>query len=350
MRNTRVTINDIASRAGVSYQTVSRVINNRPDVADDTRARVQQIINEVGYRPSAAARSLVSHRTHTLGLLTADFSDYFFTQVIIGAEAEARKHSFHIMLGSTERNPEEEPEYFRMLAEQQVEGILFARPSTEPDNGHIQSMLRQGIPVVTTAYHAPGEGLTVVDVDNVDGGIQAARCLVEAGHRRIAMITGPGAWRSVADRAQGYQLALEAAGIGYDPTLVAQGDWSYESGYRAMAHLLDAAPGFTGLFAQNDQMAIGAIRALHDAGWRVPDDLGVVGYDDIPVARYYQPRLTTIHQPMQEVGRMAARLLIEAIDNRSVEQKEVLLKPELLRRESCGGMGNERRQSEPVDR
>ncbi len=332
----RLTIAEVAREAGVSPQTVSRVINDRPDVAHETRQRVQQVINKLGYQPSAIARSLASRRTHTLGLITADFSDYFFTQVIAGAEVEARKHGYFLMLGSTERNLQDEPEYIRLLTGRHVEGILFARPSTEPDNRHLLGLLRDGVPVVTTAYYLPGTRLTVVDVDNVDGAQQATGYLLECGQRQIAMITGPTSWKSVNDRARGYRLALEAAGVGLDPGLIAEGDWSYRSGYGAMQELLARERAFSAVFAQNDRMAIGAIRALREAGRRVPQDVLVVGYDDIPVAEYCDPPLTTIRQPMQEVGRVATRLLIQAIEEPGPPQGPVLLKGELIRRGSCG--------------
>jgi DNA-binding LacI/PurR family transcriptional regulator len=335
-----VTISRVAQEAGVSIQTVSRVINNRPDVAAETRERVLQVINRLGYQPNAIARSLVSRRTRTLGLITADFSDYFFTQVIAGAEVEARKHGYFFMLGSTERNYQDEPEYIRLLTEHHVEGILFARPSTEPSNHHLAELVQQGVPVVTTAYYLPGQPLTVVDVDNVDGGRQATACLVESGHRQIAMITGVAGWKSVADRSAGYLEILQAANIAYDPGLVAEGDWSYESGYRAMQTLLAGQRTFTALFAQNDRMAIGAIRALREMGRTVPKDVSVVGFDDIPVAAYCEPPLTTVRQPMRLVGESATRLLIQAIGQpNGGDSQEVLLKTELVRRESCVSRG-----------
>lgn len=336
MNRRSLTIAEVARDAGVSSQTVSRVINNRPDVAPETRQRVQQVMNRLGYRPSAIARSLASKHTHTLGLITADFSDYFFTQVIAGAEVEARKRGYFFMLGSTERNPQDEPEYIRLLTERHVEGILFARPSAEPDHRHLLDLLHDEVPVVTTAYHLPGANLTVVDVDNVDGAQQATHYLLECGRRQIAMITGPATWKSVNDRTQGFQLALEGAGITFDPALVAEGDWSYQSGYRAMQALLDRGPAFSALFAQNDQMAIAGIRALREAGRRVPQDVAVVGYDDIPVAEYCDPPLTTVRQPMREVGEVATQLLIQAVEEPGTVQGEVLLKAELMRRCSCG--------------
>jgi len=333
----RVTIKDVAAHVGVSYQTVSRVINDRPDVAPKTRKRVLQAIEELGYQPSAIARSLVSQRTHTLGLITADFSDYFFTQVIGGAEIAARERGYFFILGSSERKPEDEPVYVRLLTERQVEGILFARPSTEKDTSHIRALLHQGVPLVTTAYYLEGEKLTVVDVDNVDGGQQATECLVRSGHRNIGLIKGPAGWKSVDDRTRGYKLALERRGIHFREELIEGGDWSEESGYKAMKRLLQKAPQITALFAQNDRMAIGAMRALREAGRRIPEDVAVVGYDDIPVAAYCEPPLSTIRQPMREVGRVAAELLLEAIENPEAERRMVLLKAELIIRESCGG-------------
>jgi len=332
----RVTIRDVAAAAGVSYQTVSRVLNDKPDVADETRRRVWQVIEELGYQPSAVARSLVFKKTHTLGLITADFSDYFFTQVIIGAEVEARRSGYFFLLGSTERNPADEPEYLRLLTERQVDGILFARPSTEGDSEHLVSLVRQGVPLVTTAYYIPGEELMVVDVDNLEGGLQATNCLIQAGHRRIGMISGPASWKSADDRARGYRLALEQAGVALNESFIERADWSLQGGYEAMKRLLNRVPELTALFAQNDWIAIGAMKALREAGRRLPDDVAIVGYDDLPVAAYTDPPLTTIHQPMQEVGQLAARLLIQSVEDPDMEREEVLLKPELVRRGSCG--------------
>ncbi len=332
----KITIQDVADAAGVSRQTVSRVINSKPDVAEETRRRIWQIIEELGYQPSALARGLASKRTKTLGLITADFSDYFFTQVIIGAEAEARKHGYFFMLSSTERNPDDEPEYLRLLTEWQVDGVLFARPSTEDDSRHIVSLIRRGVPLVTTAYWLPGEELTVVDVDNVDGGRRATQHLIQLGHREIGMITGPADWRSVHDRTAGYKQALEGAKISLGERHIEVGDWSYQGGYGAMIRLLGEAPEITALFAQNDRMAIGAMRALREAGRKIPDDVAIVGYDDIPVAAYSEPPLTTMCQPMQEVGETAVRLLIRSIEEPDTERKEVLLRTELVQRETCG--------------
>jgi len=250
---------------------------------------------------------------------------------------EARRSGYYFLLGSTERNPADEPEYVRLLTERQVDGMLFARPSTEGDSLHLLSLIRQGVPLVTTAYRLPGESLMVVDVDNVDGGLQATDCLIRAGHRRIGMLTGPKSWKSVDDRNRGFRLALERAGLQYQQGRVEAADWSYSGGYEAMKRLLRRSPEITALFSQNDRMAIGAMKAMREAGRRLPDDLAVVGYDDIPAASYVDPPLTTMRQPMQEVGEIAARRLIELVNDPDLEREEVLLKTELVRRGSCGG-------------
>jgi len=332
----RVTQRDVARLAGVSYQTVSRVINDHPDVAPETRRRVWEAIKQLGYQPNAIARSLASDRTYTLGLITSDFSDYFFTQVIIGFEKEARKAGYFCMLGSTERNLADEPEYIRLLSQYHVDGFFFARPSAEEDNRHLIALLREGIPLVTTAYYLPGEPMRVVDIDNLDGAYQATAHLIELGHNRIATITGPPTWKSVQDRLVGYQRALQMAGLSFEPRLVAEGDWSPQSGYWAMRELLERGVAFTALFAQNDRMAIGAMRALREAGRRVPDDMAIIGYDGIPMSEFTSPPLSTVVQPMQEVGRLAARMLIETIEEPSTPPREILLRARLVCRGTCG--------------
>ena len=184
--NKRVTIDRVAQVAGVSAQTVSRVLNNRPDVSPATRARIKEIMRELGYQPSAIAQSLASRRTWTLGLITADFSDFFFAEVIIGAEEEARQHGYLFMLGSTALNPQNEPEYIRLFSEQHVAGFLFARASSAPDSREFFELSQSGTPIVVVPndYDVSGMPLTVVDVDNVMGGHLAARYLLDNGHRR----------------------------------------------------------------------------------------------------------------------------------------------------------------------
>lgn len=333
----RVTIRDVAAAAGVSYQTVSRVLNDKPDVADETRQRIKQVMQMLGYQPSAVARSLALKRTHTLGLITSDFSDWFFTQVIVGAEIAAHKSDYYLLLSSTEHNPNDEPKYLKLFSEREVDGMLFIRANAQGNSQHIVALSEQGVPVVTTAYDrlAQLDQVAVVVVDNVKGGFLATQRLVDVGRRRIGMITGPKEWEAAQDRMQGYRRMLEQSGIEFDPSLIEHGDWSYESGYRAMRQLLARSAHFTALFAQNDRMAIGAMWALREAGRTIPDDVAIVGFDDIPAAAFSTPPLTTVRQPTIQVGQIAVELLIQMIENPTQERKEVLLEPELIIRQTC---------------
>lgn len=339
MATKRITINDVADRAGVSYQTVSRVINNRPDVSQGTRSKVLQVIEELNYRPSAAARSLVSNKTYTLGLITSELTPYFFTQVITGAEVIARRQGYFLMLACTENTGGDEPEYIRLFTERHIEGLYFVYTGEEIESvrHHLESLLQQGIPIVTASHllYETNLNVSLVDVDNVDGGYQAGRCLIQAGHQHIGMITGPRERRATQQRTQGFRLALEEAGIPHDPSLVAYGDWSHDGGYRAAQDLLQRAPHMTAIFSHNDEMAISAMSALFQAGRRVPQDIAIIGYDDIPAAAYSYPSLTTIRQPMQAVGETAIKLLLDLLQNPQQERKKILLKPALVRRESC---------------
>ncbi len=332
----RVNIDSVARAAGVSAQTVSRVVNDRPDVSPATRARIKALMREMGYQPSAIARSLASHRIRTLGLITSDFSDYFFTQVIVGAEQEAREHGYLFMLGSPALNSQDEPEYIRLFSEQHVAGFLFARAGSEPDDQRFVELNQSGVPIVIVPgnYHISSEQLAVVDVDNRMGGLNAARHLLDAGHKRFAMIEGPAGWKSVNDRSAGFRLELEAQGISLSNQLVSNGDWSYSSGHQAMRQLLERGESFTALFVHNDQMAIGAMRALRETGKRIPKDVAIVGYDDIPASEYADPPLTTVRQPMREVGTVAARLLIQKIEQNDQSGEQVLLQPELVVRDT----------------
>lgn len=335
MNNKHVTISQVADRAGVSIQTVSRVLNNRPDVAPETRLRVQQIISELGYQPYAMARGLASKRTYALGLITLDFNDYSFTQIVTGAQSEIQQHGYFFMLGSTKCDPQQEPEYLRLLTERHVDGVLFARAGSEYDDEHLLNLQKGGVPIVTTGYYHPGADFTAIDIDNVSGAKKATHCLIEAGHRRIAMITGPEQIKSTIDRNQGFYTALGEANLNIDPDLVAGGDWTHRSGYYAMKSILEKHKSFCAVFAHNDRMAIGAIRALREAGLRVPQDVSIVGYDDIPEAEFADPPLTTVRQPMYEVGKLAARLLVQLIEDANSQHTQQLLDTELVIRSSC---------------
>ncbi len=335
MKRQRVTIKDVAAQAGVSYQTVSRVLNGKGEVADATRARIQAAIEALDYRPSAIARSLVSQRTHVIGLQTADFSDYTHARIIEGAETEARRQGYLIFVSGGERGPDGEPLASPLLSQHQSEGLFIVYHGSDRDQYAIFDHIPRGLPIVSIGYAPKREGVVTVGIANVQGGRQAVEHLISLGHRRIATISGPLQMYASQERRQGYYDALREAGLSRETALVAYGDWSSASGYRAVLTLLDRAP-FTALFVQNDRMAMGALQALRERGRRVPDDIAVVGFDNIPSTPYFDPPLTTVHQPTFELGQVGMRVLIDLIHGQNAPVDTMRLRTRLVVRQSCG--------------
>jgi DNA-binding LacI/PurR family transcriptional regulator len=337
--NRHITIKHVAEKSGVSVQTVSRVLNNRPDVSPETRKRVQEVMDSLKYQPYALARGLASKRTYTLGLITSDFADYWFAQVVTGAETEAGEHGYFFMLGSTASTPKTEPKFLRLLTQRHVEGILFVRAERPSDLDHLRKLQESGIPIVTTGFYLPGSELCFVEVDNLNGARQATQHLIDLGHTQIAEITGPEGLNSVTNRTQGYLQALQTAGIAPHPELIVQGEsWWHRAGYEATKKLLSKKIPFTAVFAHNDRLAKGAISALNEAGLKVPQDVSIVGYDDIPEAEFSDPPLTTIRQPMQAVGKAAAHLLITLIEDPNARPQQMLFDTELVVRSSTAAL------------
>jgi DNA-binding LacI/PurR family transcriptional regulator len=332
----RATIRDVAGHAGVSHQTVSRVINGQDNVAEATRRRVLAAIEELGFVPSPMARGLISNRTHSLGMVTADLSEAFFSRVVAGAELEARRRDYYLIVGSVEESPEDEEGtgYLRLMLERRVEGLIVARPSAVIADKQLEGAATAGIPLVSIgSVQLPG--FTIVDVDNRRGGFDATRHLIEYGHQSIATIVGPFEWPSARARLEGYRDACREAGIGDDPALVEiASDWGVESGHAATDRLLARGTPFTAVFAHSDLIALGAIRRLRSQGLRVPEDVSVIGYDDLPIAAYIEPPLTTVHQPMGEVGEFAAGVVLDRIAGTERDVGPYLLAAILVVRQS----------------
>lgn len=338
----RPTIRDVAARAGVSHQTISRVINGRDSVAASTRERVLRAIQELEYVPNPLARGLSSDRTHTLGMVTDDVSDYFFAQAVAGAEAEARKHGLLLVVASVDiAAGGDEQGYLRMMLERRVDGLVLAQAILGKGISELLTSLAKRLPLVVMSARLHLPGVDVVDVDNRQGGLDATSFLIQRGHRVIATITGPLGWPSARDRLASYRTALRRAGLKADPALTVRcRDWGPESGRAATARLLEAGVPFTAIFAQSDLLALGAIAELRARGLRVPEDCSVVGYDDIPIASFVEPPLTTIRQPMREVGAKAVDVLLDKIaatrSRVSSRPARTLLRAELVIRQSVG--------------
>jgi DNA-binding LacI/PurR family transcriptional regulator len=330
MHRSRPTIRDVATRAQVSYQTVSRVINADPRVAPATRARVETAIQSLGYRPNAIARSMARGRTHTLACLAPNLTDYTFACVIEGAETAARQHGYFLLSASAP-----DPTEFVALTEQLVvgrraDGLMVINPYADERYTHIPP----NIPTVYVGARPRDETVDSVALDDEGAARMATQHLIDLSHRRIALVHGPLAEDCTQDRNTGYQMALRLAGIVLDPALVVEGDWSATSGYAAACRLLAGRVSFTALFAQNDRMAVGAVRSLREAGKHIPQDIAVIGFDDIPLASYFDPPLTTMRQDLFGIGREAARLLIRALEYPNAPHEHLRLPAELVVRHS----------------
>ena len=326
----RVTIRDVAVLAGVSHQTVSRVINDNERVNPETRRRVEAAIKELGYQPNAIARYMAQGHTSTLACISPNLTDYTFASIIEGAETEARNNGFFVITASAP-----DPSTFNTLINQLInsrrtEGLLVINPYIDDRN----KFLPQEVPIVLIGAHPRDHTSSAVMLDEQGAGRMATEHLLSLGHQSIAVITGPLVEDCVQDRLVGYKMALQNTGIEYNPALVTEGDWSATSGNQAIEDLLSHGHKFTALFAQNDRMAVGAIHALRQHGIRVPEDVSVIGFDDMPLASYFDPPLTTIRQDFFCSGCEAVRLMITSLEQPDQPPKQTLLPAELITRQS----------------
>ncbi len=334
MKGKRATIKDVAALAGVSRQTVSRVLNDSGYVADQTRARVEAAIEKLDYRPNAVARSMATGSTCTLGCISPNLTDYTFASIIDSAQAEAHRQGYFILAGSAPAEEDVEPLLEEML-HRRVDGLLILNPRADDRYRHVLPLIEKGMAVVYVGDTPRDERISSVRCDDYGGGYEAARYLIHLGHEALATIVGPENEECTFERLGGYREAMDKAGLALSQALTVRGDWSATSGYRAIRQLLATGRPFSAVFAQNDRMAVGAIRSLREAGYCIPDDVSVIGFDDIPLASYFDPPLTTLRQPLEESGRRAADLLIETIQEPGRPSEQILTHARLMERGSC---------------
>ena len=328
---------DVARLAGVSHQTVSRVINGSEDVLPETRALVQAAIEQIGYRPSAIARSMASGVTHTLACISPNLTDYTFASLIEGAEAEARQHDY-FMVSSSARDPQA----FHALVEElighrRVDGLIVINPYADDRFKYVPA----DFPTVFVGARSHDQSVCSISLDDHKAAYEATRHLLSLGHTCIALITGPMEEDCSQDRTEGYRLALNEAGIGFDPAMVYEGDWSASSGQEGLLALLKRGPAPTAVFAQNDRMAMGVLRAARDTGLNVPSQLAVIGVDDMPLSSYFDPPLSTMRQDMPQIGREATRILMNIIQKKPISTCELKLPAQLIIRKSTSTKGGE---------
>ena len=328
------TLVEIAKLANVSRSTVSRVINNDSRVKQETRKRVQAVISELNFQPNRAARSLAGGRTHVLGLVipmgvSRLFTDPYFPLLIQGVTSACNAHDYSVMLWLAE------PEYERRMINQilhsgLIDGVIVSSSTT--DDPLVDALHKSGFPFILVGRTPEDEASSYIDVDNVTSAKEAIAHLLRRGRRRIATITGPQTMIAGVDRLTGYRVALRERGLMVDPNLIADGDFTEAGGYEATRQLLGYEP--DAIFVASDVMAIGALRALREAEVRVPEDIALIGFDDMPFAQTSDPPLTTVRQPIQKTGSVAVETLIDLIEHPGSTPRRILLPTELVIRSS----------------
>lgn len=336
----RPTIKEVASIAGVSTQTVSRVINERPDVSTETRKRVQEVISELGYRPSALARSLIRQRSHTLGVVISGLRYIGPSRILSGIAAAAEEAGYSLLLKELPSFEENEIEpIFQELLSRHVDGVIWAVPEVGDNRTWVdEASLDVEVPLVYLTME-PRKDISVVAIDNYAGGRLAVSHLLEQGYRNIGHLSGPLDWWEARQRKSAWQDALNEAGLACRDEHWVEGNWSSSSGAEALERLLAQYPDMDAIFVANDQMSLGVIQLIMQKGLHIPQDLGIVGFDNMAESAYFFPPLTTIEQDQHEIAKVAVAeitQIIEATWNESepLGPQTILLPPTLVVRQS----------------
>jgi LacI family transcriptional regulator len=330
-----VSIKDVAARAGVSFQTASKVLNGgNVRVSPDTASRIMAAAESLGYRPNTIARSLVQRSTATIGLIAGDITDGALARFAAAAERMARHHGHAFLVGNLGEG-EDSAALVRQLIERRVDGLILAAPQLEGDP-EVADMLRRYVPAVSL-YNVPGGGVPLVGSNHREGARIATRHLIGLGHTSIGTVTGPFRRHVVRSRLHGYEDALRTAGIEPGEDLAIECDWTPAAASIATRLLLQRDPEMTAIFVHSDTMAIGVLSALAAAGRRVPTDMAVVSCDDMPFAEYLIPAVTSLRVPFEETGEQSVELLLKSIAGQPMPTEPVRLPVELIVRESCGG-------------
>jgi LacI family transcriptional regulator len=328
----RPTIYDVARLAGVSTATVSRALNGTGQIAPSTRASIEAAVEQLGYRPNTIARSLVTKSTQTIALLLPDITNPFYAALVSGIQQVALSHGHTMLLCTTESDAEREEHYLRVLRAKQVDGALVDGLVLPSDR--IARIVEEGFPIVCLDRDIDSRSIPLVQVDNRLGGRMATEHLVDLGHTEIAHVTGARELKISDERLAGYREVLAAAGLNAAPALVREGRFTEEGGHEAARVLLLHKPPPTAIFAANDLSALGVLNAVAETGRKVPDDVSVVGFDDLRLAAFTSPPLTTVRQPGIEIARLATEILIGLTQGRRTEKMRHLLEPELVVRGS----------------
>lgn len=332
MRN-NITIKDVAKQSGVSISTVSRVINDSKPVTDEVKQRVLDVIKETGYIPNPLARSLVTKKSKLIGVVVPELSDSFVNEILNGIEEIAKMYDYDILLANTYSNREQELKSINLLRAKQVEGIVMISWKVEEE--HINYIQNCGIPATYISKTARNYDIHTVSTSNKEATYDMTKYLVGKGHEKIAFImTSEDDTVLEMERLSGYEDALSENNIKLEKTLIKNGGTTYEKGYESMKELLDDNIIPDAAFVTGDEAAIGAINAICDAGYKVPEDISVAGFNDVKIAKMYRPKLTTVYQPLYDMGAVAMRMVIKMINKEILEEKKIELPYRIVERES----------------
>jgi LacI family transcriptional regulator len=334
MKNsTHVTIVDVAREADVSYTTVSRVLNNKGSVKPETRERVLTAMTQLGYVVDQRARSLAGGRSQVIGLLVHDVGTSYIGEIIRGIDAELASAQYDLLLYTTHRRKTKESAHVITLTRGMADGLLLVLP--RDPRAYLETLRQHRFPHVLIDHRGGDEEAPAVAAANWQGAYEATEYLIELGHQRIGFVTGAMDQICAQDRLAGYETALADHGIARDPELVYEGDFFQPLGYAGGSALLELSDPPSAIFASNDRSAFGVIEAVREHGLRIPGDVSVLGFDDIPRAAHVHPALTTVRQPLEEMGRTATRMLLEYIQDPLRPPERVELPTELVLRQSC---------------
>jgi LacI family transcriptional regulator len=327
-----VTIYDVAREANVSMATVSRVVNGNPNVKPSTRKKVLEAIEKLGYRPNAVARGLASKKTTTVGVIIPDISSIFFAELARGIEDIATMYNYNIILSNSDQNKEKELHLLNTMLGKQVDGIVFMGGNITKE--HVEEFQKSPVPIVLAASIENDNIIPSVNIDYEQAAYDAVSFLIEKGHKKIAYVTGPLEDPINGKKLSGYRRALEEAGIPYNEELVALGDYTYDSGIEAYEKIAELPEKPTAIFVGTDEMAVGVIHGAQDQDVNIPEELEIVGFDNTRIATMVRPQLTTVVQPMYDIGAVAMRLLTKYMNKEKVEEHIVVLPHRIEYRQS----------------
>jgi LacI family transcriptional regulator len=328
----KITIVEVAEKAGVSLGTVSRVMNNDVHVAPETRERVSAVMREMGYVANRQARGLKGNRTNVIGVLVPDLGAGYIGEILHGIDTELALHQLDLMLFTTHRTAVKEANYVANMVQGMVDGLLVILPRNPAD--YTGTLTSRNFPFVLIDHQGTGNPCPAVGATNWQGAYNATEYLVKLGHTRIGFITGSMDLGAALDRLKGYKSALQVHHLPEDSQLIYEGTFFQPDGYAGGSALLDLSDPPTAILASNDVMAMGAMDAIRERGLRIPEDVSIVGFDDIPQAAMVRPALTTVRQPLEQMGRLATQMLIDQLKNPEKEFGRIELPTELIVRDA----------------